>query len=139
MIEQTVMVDSNVLLDIFTEDKGWYGWSSEKLSLLAEQHTLCINQLIYAEISIGFKRIEELEAVFPKDYILYAQLPYEAAFLAGKCFLKYRRAGGTKVAPLPDFYIGAHATIEKMILLTRDHRRYQTYFPGLTIISPNTA
>ena len=123
MIEKTLIVDSNVLLDIFTEDKNWYEWSSEKLSFLAEQHTLCINQIIYAEISIGFQKIEELEAVFPKDYFLYAQLPYEAAFLAGKCFLKYRRSGGTKQAPLPDFYIGAHATVENMILLTRDHRR----------------
>jgi len=131
-----VLVDSNVLLDVFSEDKKWFGWSSEALSSCAEESILCINQVVYAEISIGFERIEELEAVLPKDHFQYLQLPYEAAFLAGKCFLKYRRAGGMKRSPLPDFFIGSHAAVENMTLLTRDVARYRTYFPRLTIIAP---
>ena len=133
-----VLVDSNVLLDVLCVDKEWFNWSAEKISGCAEDGILCINPIIYAEISIGFDKIEELEAALPKDYFQYLQIPYEAAFLAGKCFLKYRRAGGTKLAPLPDFFIGAHAAIEGMTLLTRDAARYRTYFPGLSIIDPSS-
>lgn len=128
-----ILVDSNILLDIFTEDKKWFSWSSEQLAKYANVGELCINQVIYAEISIGFDRIEDLEGVLPKDYFIYLDLPYEAAFLAGKCFLKYRRAGGTT---LPDFFIGAHAAVEGMTLVSRDKKRYQTYFPGLQIVAP---
>ena len=131
-----VLVDSNVLLDIFTEDKKWFTWSSEQLAKCADDGELCINPIIYAEISIGFDRIEDLETALPKDYFSYLDLPYEAAFLAGKCFLKYRRAGGSKRTPLPDFFIGAHASVEGLSLLSRDKNRYQTYFPGLHIIAP---
>ncbi len=131
-----VLVDSNVLLDIFTEDREWYGWSSSTLAQLAEHTLLYINPIIYSEVSIGFDRIEDLENALPVDYIQREALPYEAAFLAGKCFLKYRRAGGNKRSPLPDFYIGAHAAVKGWGLLSRDKGRYQTYFPGLKLISP---
>lgn len=131
-----ILVDSNVLLDIFTEDKIWFQWSSATLAEYAEQDLLYINPIIYSEISVGFERIEELESALPSDYIIRDDLPYEAAFLAGKCFLKYRKAGGEKRSPLPDFYIGAHAAVKRWSLLTRDKGRYQTYFPNLKIIAP---
>ncbi len=133
-----VLVDSNVLLDVLSADEEWFAWSEEKISDCADEGILCINPIIYAEISIGFNKIEELEAALTKDYFRYLQIPYEAAFLAGKCFLKYRRAGGMKHAPLPDFFIGAHAAIEGMTLLTRDAARYRTYFPGLVLIEPSS-
>lgn len=131
-----VLVDSNVLLDIFSEDRNWFQWSSEALSSCAESMILCINPVIYAEISIGFSRIEDLEDALPDNYFSYTRIPYEAAFLAGKCYLRYRRAGGEKRSPLPDFFIGAHAAVEQMSVLTRDVARYRTYFPGLEIIAP---
>jgi predicted nucleic acid-binding protein len=131
-----VLVDSSVLLDVLEEDADWFDWSSAKLAEYAEKNTLCINPVIYAEISIGFSRIEELEEALPKDFFQYLGLPYESAFLAGKCFLRYRRAGGRKRSPLPDFFIGAHAAVENMVLLTRDARRYKTYFPGLQVVAP---
>jgi len=106
-----VLVDSNVLLDIFTQDKHWFKWSSENLANTAEHELLYINPIIYAEISAGFARIEELENALPGEYIYRDNLPYEAAFLAGKCFTHYRRSGGVKRSPLPDFYIGAHAVV----------------------------
>lgn len=136
MKEPRVLVDSNVLLDIFSEDENWFQWSSAALSDCAESMVLCINPVIYAEVSIGFMRIEELENALPNNYFTYTSLPYEAAFLAGKCFLRYRRAGGKKRSPLPDFFIGAHAAVEQMSLLTRDAARYRTYFPSLKIIAP---
>ena len=131
-----VLVDSNVLLDVLQEDAEWFSWSSAKLAEYAEENTLCINPVIYAEISIGFDRIEELEDALPNDFFQYLRLPYEAAFLAGKCFLRYRRAGGRKRSPLPDFFIGAHAAVENLVLLTRDSTRYRSYFPGLQIDAP---
>jgi predicted nucleic acid-binding protein len=131
-----ILVDSNIILDIVTEDPNWFEWSSNKLTEYAEQTQLNINPIIYAEISIGFQKIEELEAVLPLNVFHRLELPWEAAFLAGKCFAKYRQQGGTKRSPLPDFYIGAHAAIANMILLTRDVNRYRTYFPTLEIIAP---
>ena len=131
-----VLVDSNVLLDIFTKDKTWFEWSSNMLAELAEHDLLYINPIIYAEISVGFERIEELENALPAEYIQRDELPYEAAFLAGKCFLKYRRAGGKRRSPLPDFYIGAHAAIRGWSILTRDKGRYNSYFPTLDVIAP---
>jgi hypothetical protein len=106
-----IIIDSNILLDLFTKDAVWYERSSELLCRLAEKEVLYINTIIYAEISMGFNRIEDLEVALPDNYIERDDIPYEAAFLAGKCFLKYRKSGGTKHAPLPDFYIGAHAAI----------------------------
>jgi predicted nucleic acid-binding protein len=131
-----VLVDSNVILDVATEDPRWYGWSSRRLHEIAEQHTLVINPLIYAEVSIGFERIEDLDATLPADFFRREPLPWEAAFLAGKCFVRYRRGQGRKRSPLPDFFIGAHAAIRGMALLTRDPRRYRTYFPRLRLITP---
>jgi predicted nucleic acid-binding protein len=131
-----ILVDSNVLLDIMTEDPLWFAWSSESLAGCAENSTLVINPIVYAEVSIRFRTIEDLEDALPKSMFERRDIPWEAAFLAGKCFLKYRRAGGRRTAPLPDFFIGAHAAIEKLDLLTRDPSRYRTYFPTVRLITP---
>ncbi len=132
----TILVDSNVILDVLTEDPAWFEWSSSTLMAWAERETLVINPLVYAEISIGFRRIEELEDALSQEYFRRDPLPWEAAFLAGKCFRTYRRRGGAKHSPLPDFYIGAHAAVAGLRLLTRDARRYRSYFPALDLISP---
>jgi hypothetical protein len=131
-----MMVDSNVLLDVLTEDPAWFEWSSRSLQECAENHILVINPIICAEVSIGFDRIEDLDAALPERTVERRPIPLEAAFLAGKCFLKYRERGGEKRSTLPDFFIGAHAAVEKMTLLTRDASRYRTYFPRLRLLSP---
>ncbi len=131
-----ILVDSNIILDIVTEDPNWFDWSANKLTEYAEKTKLNINPIIYAEVSIGFQKIEELEAILPIKFFHRLDLPWESAFLAGKCFVKYRQQGGTKKSPLPDFYIGAHAAIMDMMLLTRDVNRYRTYFPSLELIVP---
>jgi predicted nucleic acid-binding protein len=130
------LVDSNVLLDIFTEDPEWFPWSSEELERRADESVLVINPIIYAEVSVRFARIEELEEALPRARFRRDVLPWEAGFLAGKCFLHYRRRGGSKQSPLPDFYIGAHAAVAGMTLLTRDRSRYRTYFPQLEVLAP---
>jgi len=132
-----ILVDSNVILDVFTNDEKWFQWSSQTLSRYADDHILVINPIIYAEISVRFDNIEDLEDALPNKFFSRRQIPWEAAFLAGKCFLRYRKMGGKKRSPLPDFYIGAHAAIAGMALLTRDVSRYRTYFPKLKLISPN--
>ena len=131
-----ILVDSNVILDILTEDKKWFPWSSETLADCAEQNELVINPIIYAEVSIRFKRIEDLEDVLSPSYFRRDPIPWEAAFLAGKCFLAYRRRGGRRRSPLPDFFIGAHAAVAGIRLLTREVSRYRTYFPTLNLIVP---
>lgn len=131
-----VLVDSNVILDVVTQDAKWAGWSTDALERAGDESRLVINALVYAEVSIGFARIEELDDVLPDRYMEREALPWEAAFLAGKVFVRYRRAGGTRPSPLPDFYIGAHAAIRGYTLLTRDARRYRTYFPRLHLIAP---
>ena len=131
-----VLVDSNVILDIVTEDRHWYAWSSRELARLADDHALIINPIIYSEVSVGFARVEDLEAALPAEYFRREPLPWDAGFLAGKCFLRYRRAKGSRHSPLPDFYIGAHAAVRGIPLLTRDAARYKTYFPQLILISP---
>jgi predicted nucleic acid-binding protein len=130
-----VLVDSNVLLDVFSEDAAWFAWSAEALSSMAETSTLVVNPIVYAEVSVRFARIEELEEALPADRFAREPLPWEAAFLAGKCYVAYRRRGGERRSPLPDFYIGAHAAVRGMTLLTRDPSRYRTYFPDLELIS----
>lgn len=130
------LIDSNVLLDVLEEDPSWFDWSSQALAAAADSGTLVINPIIYAEVSIGLETVEELEALLPKTEFLRAPLPWEAAFLAGKCFLRYRRRGGSKRSPLPDFFIGAHAAVEDLALVTRDANRYRTYFPGVHLIDP---
>lgn len=131
-----VLVDSNVLLDVMTEDNPWLAWSSAALAEAAESSRLFINPVVYAEISIRFSRIEDLEAAVPRSIIAREPIPYEAAFLAGKAFVLYRRAGGRRATPLPDFFIGAHAAIAGARLLTRDAARYRTYFPVVDLIAP---
>lgn len=132
----SVLVDSNVLLDVATEDPRWGEWSARALERAADETTLVINPIIFAEVSVRFERIEELDEALPRDLYRREALPFEAAFLAGKSFLAYRRRGGHRPVPLPDFYIGAHAAIAGHQLLTRDATRYRTYFPRLTIIAP---
>ena len=131
-----VLVDSNVLLDVLTEDSRWYARCSARLAAVAEDHTLVINPVVYAEVSIGFARIEDVDAAVPAEFFRREALPWEAAFLAGKCFLRYRRSGGSRRSPLPDFYIGAHAAVRGIPLLTRDAARYRTYFPRLELVLP---
>lgn len=135
-VTKRVLVDANVLLDVLTDDPQWYGWSAAQLDARAADTELCINPIVYAEVSVGFDRIEELDDALPSDAFTRLELPWEAGFLAGKAFLRYRRAKGTGRSPLPDFYIGAHAAIEGMALLTRDAKRYRTYYPRLELICP---
>ena len=132
-----ILVDSSVILDILTEDENWFAWSAETLAACAQANILAVNPIIYAEVSIRFEKVEDLDAALPSTYFRRLPLPWEAAFLAGKCFLDYRRKGGRKRSPLPDFYIGAHAEVGGMTLLTRDAARYRTYFPALRIIAPS--
>lgn len=130
------LVDSNVLLDIFTEDASWLDWSSGALAAAAESGPLFINPIVYGEVSVRFSRIEDLDdALRPEDF-RRAPLPWTAAFLAAKAFLAYRRNRGTAATPLPDFLIGAHAAVEDFELLTRDPTRYRTYFPKVQLRAP---
>ncbi len=129
------LVDSNVLLDLFTEDPQWCEWSETQLADAFDHGQTLINPLVYAEVSIGFERIEDLEQALPEELEREA-VPWEGAFLAGKCFIEYRRLGGQKRSPLPDFYIGAHAAVTGRSLLTRDPRRYRSLFSRLELISP---
>ena len=131
-----VLVDSNILLDIATDDPAWSEWSERALAECAEHTTLIINPIIYAEVSIGYTTIEALNAALPTTLYQREPLPWEAGFLAGKCFLLYRRRGGLRNSPLPDFYIGAHAAIGQLALLTRDAARYRSYFPKVEILAP---
>lgn len=131
-----VIVDSNVLLDIFTEDGRWLSWSSNALERIANESRIVINPVIYGEVSIRFERIEELDEALPPAIFEREDIPYEAAFLAGKAYLAYRRQAGTKPSLLPDFYVGAHAAIRDYRVLTRDVARYRTYFPKLVLIAP---
>lgn len=132
------LVDSSVLLDILTNDPKWAAWSGRHLAECADRGLLIINPIIYAEVSVGFQRIEELEEALPPVAFRREPLPWEAAFLAGKAFLAYRRNRGRKTTPLPDFYIGAHAAVAGLTLLTRDPGRYRTYFPKLPLLAPET-
>ena len=131
------LVDANVLLDIITVDPTWHEWSSGALANAAEVGPLWIDPVIYAEVSVRFSRIEDLEDALPPADFRRAQLPWEAAFLAGKAFVQYRRRGGTRTSTLPDFLIGAHAAVTDRALLTRDVGRYRTYFPTVELIAPN--
>ncbi len=131
-----VLVDSNVILDIVTEDPNWFAWSSTQLTDCTNQGNLLINPIIYAEVSIGFAQPDELDAALLPDFFLREPLPWNAAFLSGKAFQQYRQRQGERRSPLPDFYIGAHAVILGIPLLTRDVNRYHTYFPDLQLITP---
>ena len=132
-----VLVDSNVLLNVMTEDASWLSWSVSAIERAADTSRLVINPVIYAEASVRFSRIEELDAALPGDLFEREPIPYEAAFLAGKAYLAYRRRGGARRSPLPDFLIGAHAAVSSYRLLTRESARYRAYFPKLPLIAPD--
>jgi hypothetical protein len=132
-----VLVDSNVLLDLITQDPTWCSWSANAIENAANTSRLIINAIIYSEVSIYYSRIEDLDDALPRSMFDREPLPYDAGFLAGKAFLNYRRRGGTRQSSLPDFFIGAHAAIAGYRLLTRDAARYRTYFPTLNLIAPS--
>lgn len=131
-----VLVDSNIVLDVFLNDPKWADWSESKLDEYDQLGILYINSIIYSEISIGFKRIEDLESAIAKAGLQMLEIPKEALFLAGKAYLKYKKRKGIKRTPLPDFFIGAQAAIQNLDLITRDVSRYQSYFPTVTLITP---
>lgn len=131
-----ILVDANVLIDVLGADPVWFGWSSAALAAAADRDEVAINPIIYAEISIGFDSEAALDEVLRATGLVRLPLPYEAAFVAGKAHLLYRRRGGARTSPLPDFYIGAHAAVAGLTLLTRDARRYRTYFPAVRLIAP---
>ena len=131
-----ILVDSNIILDVFLDDPNWAEWSESKLEKFSSTTNLFINSVVYSEVSIAFKRIEDLESALNRGGFQMLDIPKEALFLAGKAFFKYRKKKGTRKSPLPDFYIGAQAAILKMDLITRDESRYQTYFPTVQLITP---
>jgi predicted nucleic acid-binding protein len=126
----------NVILDVWTDDSRWFDWSATALAEAANELELAINPIIYAEVSVDAERIEDLDDGLPERDFRRLALPYETGFLAGKAFLQYRRAGGERRSPLPDLYIGAHAAVSGLALLTRDAARYKTYFPTVRLICP---
>jgi len=131
-----VLVDSSVLLDVIVGDSPWRAWSEGALTHHGERRRLLVNQAIYAEVSVRFRRSEELDAVLDAAWIDRETVPWEAAFLAGKAHVIYRRRGGRRSSPLPDFFIGAHAALAGYAVLTRDPRRFRTYFPKVALIAP---
>jgi len=133
-----ILVDSCVLLDLFTDDAEWAAWSEKILGQYSQTNTLYINSIIYTEVSIGFNLIEEVEAAIEQAGIKVLEIPREALFLAGKAFLNYRKSKGTKHSTLHDFYIGAHAIVSTFDLIARDISKFKTYFPKLNLIFPKT-
>lgn len=131
------LVDSNVLLDVLSEDPMWESWSAQALEACAQDSDLCINAIIYAEVSVDFAEIEDLNLALPEGFLRRLTMPLDAAFLAGKAYVKYRRQGGTRTCALPDFFIGAHAAVAGTRLLTRDATRYRSYFPTVELIAPD--
>jgi predicted nucleic acid-binding protein len=132
----STLVDTNVLLDLVTDNPDWAAWSIAKLEEAALRGALYINNVVYAELSVRYDRIEDLDAMLEDATIEVAPMPREALFLAGKVFMQYRMSGGSRTGVLPDFFIGAHAAVSGFLLLTRDGRRYRTYFPALELIAP---
>lgn len=130
------LVDTNVLFDYLSHDAEWFDWSARMLADAANRGPVVINPIIYAEMSVRYNRIEDVDEALPRDYFVRAPLPWEAGFLAAKCFARYKKRGGQRTAPLPDFFIGAHAAVAGLTLLTRDPRRYRTYFPRLALVAP---
>jgi predicted nucleic acid-binding protein len=132
----TLLVDTNVLLDVVEDDPDWADWSIGQLRAQAQVHELLINAIVYAELSLAFASVEALDEVVDQMRLTMAEVPRPALFLAGQAFLRYRRAGGQRANVLSDFFIGAHAAIARCPLLTRDARRYRTYFPTVELITP---
>lgn len=133
-----ILVDSCVLLDLFTNDTNWADWSEHVLEKYSKTNTLYINSVVYTEVSIGFDNIEQVEAAIAELGVNVLEIPREALFLTGKVFLNYRKNKGTKNSPLPDFFIGAHATVSQFDLITRDSGKYKTYYPQLKLIDPKS-
>jgi len=131
-----VLVDSCVLLDLFTDDPNWAEWSEATLEKYSLTNSLFINSIVYTELSMGFEKVEELEAAIDLLNIKVLEMPREALFLTGKVYLRYRKNKGAKTSPLPDFFIGAHASVSQLDLITRDVNRYRTYFPNINLIHP---
>lgn len=131
------LVDTNVLLDLVTDDKNWAAWSIGELEAASLRGPLLINDVIFAELSVRYARIEDLNVFVDEAGLDMTPMPREALFLAGKVFQDYRKAGGTRSGVLPDFFIGAHAAVSELPLLTRDVGRYKTYFPSVQPISPD--
>ena len=130
------LVDTNVLLDLVTDDQDWAEWSIEQLEAASLRGPLLINDVVYAELSVRYSRIEDLDAFLDAAGLEIATMPRPALFLAGKVFTQYRKSGGSRAGVLPDFFIGAHAAVSELPLLTRDVGRYRTYFPSLMLITP---
>ncbi len=131
-----IFVDSCVLLDLFTDDENWADWSQSALEKYSQTNTLYINSIVYTEISITFNKVEEVESAIEELGIKVLEMPREALFLTGKVFLKYRKNQGKNNSPLPDFFIGAHASVSRFGLITRDLAKYKTYFPQIKLIHP---
>ena len=131
-----LLIDTNVLLDVLQDDPQWADWSITQLRAQAKIHELAINPVVYAEVSLSFASIEALDAVVDRMELTFREIPRPALFLAGKAFAQYRKRGGSKAQVLPDFFIGAHAAVQRWPLLTRDCSRFRTYFPGLEVIAP---
>lgn len=132
----SVLIDSNILLDVATQDPSWCPWSTEKLRSAGNEARLVINPIIVAEVSVHYASLAQFDDAVPQSLFAREPISDEAAFLAGKCFAAYRRRGGAKTSPLPDFFIGAHASVAGYRLLTRDVARYRSYFPTLPLIAP---
>lgn len=130
------LVDTNVLLDVLLEDDEWVDWSSAMIATASQQGRIVINPIIYAEVSSAYDDVESLNRALPPEYYVREALPWDSAFLAGRAYVSYRRRGGVRRSPLPDFYIGAHAAVAGHTLLTRDPQRYRAYFPKLRILAP---
>lgn len=130
------LVDSNVLIDSLSGGP-WRPWADDAMADALERGALFVNQVVYSEVSAGFPTAEACDAALAGRWIERVPIPWPAAFAAGKAFVEYRRRGGTKRSPLPDFFIGAHAAVERLSLLTRDPARYRTYFPAVQLIAPN--
>ena len=130
------IVDTNVIVDVLSRDPTWFEWSASTIERCASEGPLAINPIIFAELAVGFPRIEDLDAALPPPDWHRLPLPWPAGFLAGRCFGEYRRRGGSRSSPLPDFYIGAHAAVENLIVVTRDAVRFRAYFPKVRLIEP---
>lgn len=132
-----VLVDTNVLVDILEDDPAWADWSARQLAAQAKVHDLVINPIIYSELSLMFESFEALDAQLEQLQILYEELPRPALFLAGKALVRYRRAGGNKENVLADFFVGAHAAVTSSAIITRDPKRYRSYFPSVKLLTPS--
>ncbi len=132
----TIIVDTNVILDILTDDEDWYGWSANSISALEHINKLIINPIIYSELSVGFNSKNELDMAISDFAFGYEEIDRFALYKAAKAFMRYKRDGGKKRSPLPDFYIGAQADVKEYVILTRDRNRYSKYFPGVELMAP---